>query len=77
MQIIYNFQLGPTASPKHSELLKIPHWSIKATKEFFKFSPYLKFTHKILQTVESMHTVQVRYPLHSKLYKTLATWHPR
>ena len=75
--IIYNFQLGPTASPKHSELLQIPHWSIKATKEFFKYFPWLIFTHITLQTVESMHTLLGRYRLHNKFYKTLAIWHPR
>ena len=77
MHIMYNFQLGPTASPKHSELLQIPHWSIKATKKFFKYFPCLRSTHSVLQKVENMHTWQVRYPLHSKLYRTLAIWHRR
>ena len=73
--IILKFQLGPTASPKHSELLQIPHWSIKVTKQFLNASPPIISTNNVSKTMENRHTQLAHYhPLYI-FYKSFATWH--
>ena len=73
--IILKFQLGPTASPKHSELLQIPHRSINVTIEFLNFSPLIKSTNNISKTMGSRRAWLARYPPLYIIYRKFAIWH--
>ncbi len=71
----YNFQLGPTSSPKNWEYMQIPHWSTKATTEFINFKIFLRLNHETYKIKENKQTLLSHYYPYNRYCKMPTIWH--